>query len=93
MDAFRAAFLTERRTSCATLIQRGIACGDLPGDTDIELFMDALAGAIFYRQLVTGLPIDDELPDRLLRVLGLRPGSTWTPVCPPAASPEPPRTP
>lgn len=35
------------------------------------MFMDALAGAVFYRRLVTGLPIDDSLPNRLLRILGL----------------------
>lgn len=71
LDAFRSAFLTERRTNCATVIRRGIGRGDLPADTDIELFMDALAGAVFYRQLVTGEPIDDQLPDRLVRILGL----------------------
>ncbi|MFD8479680.1 TetR/AcrR family transcriptional regulator [Kitasatospora sp. NPDC059673] len=71
LDAFRAAFLTERRTNCATVIRRGIARGDLPPDTDVELFMDALAGAVFYRQLVTGLPIDPDLPTRLVRILGL----------------------
>ncbi|AXI80854.1 TetR/AcrR family transcriptional regulator [Peterkaempfera bronchialis] len=71
LDAFRAAFLTERRANCATLLHRGIARGDLPADTDVDLFMDALAGAVFYRQLVTGLPIDRDLPHRLLRLLGL----------------------
>jgi hypothetical protein len=34
--------------------------------------MDALAGAVFSRRLVTGLPFDDGLPGgRLLRILGL----------------------
>ncbi|MFF0293734.1 TetR/AcrR family transcriptional regulator [Kitasatospora sp. NPDC004614] len=71
LDAFRSAFLTERRANCATVIHRGITRGDLPPDTDVELFMDALAGAVFYRQLVTGLPIDPDLPARLVRILGL----------------------
>ncbi|MGW4378342.1 TetR/AcrR family transcriptional regulator [Kitasatospora sp. NPDC004531] len=71
LEAFRAAFLTERRANCAAVVHRGIERGDLPADTDVELFMDALAGAVFYRQLVTGLPVDERLPERLVRILGL----------------------
>ncbi|PJN23766.1 TetR/AcrR family transcriptional regulator [Kitasatospora sp. CB02891] len=71
LEAFRSAFLTERRANCAAVVRRGVDRGDLPADTDVELFMDALAGAVFYRRLVTGLPIDDGLPERLVRILGL----------------------
>lgn len=67
--AFREAFLTERRAGCAELIRRGMARGDLPCDTDMELFLDALAGTVFYRQLVSGIPITDELPQQLVDLL------------------------
>lgn len=67
--AFREAFLAERRAGCAELVWRGMARGDLPADTDVELFLDALAGTVFYRQLVSGVPITDMLPVRLVDLL------------------------
>ena len=71
LAAFRESFLNSRRTGCAELVRRGIARGDLPADTDVELFMDALAGTVFYRQLVSGQPITDDLAERITTLLGL----------------------
>jgi AcrR family transcriptional regulator len=71
VEAFRQAFLFKRRAGCTVLVKRGIERGDLPADTDIELFMDALAGTVFYRQLVTGLPITDDLAERIVTLLGV----------------------
>jgi len=46
-----------------------MARGDLPVDTDVDLFLDALAGAVFYRQLVSGVPITADLPERIADLL------------------------
>ena len=57
----RERFLPQRRAALADVIQRGIARGDLDPDLDVELVLDVLAGPLFYRLLVTGGPIDDQL--------------------------------
>ncbi|MCH1866937.1 TetR/AcrR family transcriptional regulator [Nocardioides sp. CFH 31398] len=69
VTAFREAFLAERRAGCAELVRRGISRGDLPAHTDVELFLDALAGTVFYRQLVSGVPFTTDLPGRLVDLL------------------------
>jgi len=72
LAAFRGSFLDKRRAGCAVLIQRGIRRGDLPADTDIELVMDALAGTVFYRQLVSGQPVTEDLAERIVTLLGVQ---------------------
>ncbi len=69
LEAFRAAFLTERRANCAEVIERGVARGDLPADLDVDLFMDTLAGAVFYRQVVTGGRVDADTAERVVDLL------------------------
>ncbi|MGF7125063.1 TetR/AcrR family transcriptional regulator C-terminal ligand-binding domain-containing protein [Rhodococcus sp. TAF43] len=69
LDAFRTAFLAERRANCAAVIERGVARGDLPADLDVDLFMDALAGAVFYRQVVTGGLVDADTAERVVDLL------------------------
>jgi AcrR family transcriptional regulator len=69
VTAFRQAFLTARRQGCRVLVQRGIDRGDIPAGTDIELFMDAIAGTIFYRQLVSGTPITRDLAAKIADLL------------------------
>ncbi|MET8563839.1 TetR/AcrR family transcriptional regulator [Streptomyces flaveolus] len=69
LEAFRSVFLDERRAKCAQVIHRGIARGDIPPDTDIELFMDVLAGPVFYRQLMTGNPPPANLAEQIVDLL------------------------
>ncbi|NKS25008.1 TetR family transcriptional regulator [Rhodococcus hoagii] len=69
LAAFRGAFLAERRTNCVEVIDRGVARGDLPADLDVDLFMDALAGAVFYRQVVSGGLVDADLAERVVDLL------------------------
>ncbi|NKS61984.1 TetR family transcriptional regulator [Rhodococcus hoagii] len=69
LAAFRGAFLAERRTNCAEVIDRGVARGDLPADLDVDLFMDMLAGAVFYRQVVSGGLVDADLAERVVDLL------------------------
>jgi AcrR family transcriptional regulator len=50
-----------RREALREVLVRGIARGDLRADLDFELALDMFGGALFYRLLVTGGPIDDRL--------------------------------
>ncbi|MGQ4514764.1 TetR/AcrR family transcriptional regulator C-terminal ligand-binding domain-containing protein [Streptomyces sp. DW26H14] len=69
LDSFRAVFLDERRANCAEVIQHGIDRGDIPADADVELFMDVLAGPVFYRQLMTGTPPPHNLAEQIVDLL------------------------
>jgi AcrR family transcriptional regulator len=57
----REGFLAERRAALRAVLERGIERGDLRRDLDLELGMDVLGGPLFYRLLVTGGPIDQQL--------------------------------
>lgn len=59
--SLREHFLQGRRAALATVLERGIARGEIRPDADIELVLDFLGGPLFYRILVTGGPIDDNL--------------------------------
>ncbi|RDI58992.1 TetR/AcrR family transcriptional regulator [Nocardia pseudobrasiliensis] len=51
-------------------LQRALARGELPPETDIDFLVDQLVGPIYYRALVTGEPVSKEFTDRLVaRVL------------------------
>jgi AcrR family transcriptional regulator len=69
LDGFRRVFLDTRRANCAGVIARGVERGDLPTDVDVELFMDVLAGSVFYRQLVNGGPFPDDLAEKIVDLL------------------------
>ena len=79
----REQFLAGRRAALSAVLKRGVARGDLRHGLDLELALDVLGGAIFYRLLVTGGPIDERLAagivDLVLR--GFAPART-----PPAGS-------
>jgi hypothetical protein len=46
-----------------------VARGDLPADLDVDLFMDTLAGAVFYRQVVTGARVDADTAERVVDLM------------------------
>jgi AcrR family transcriptional regulator len=54
-------FLAGRRAALSAVLKRGVQRGDLRRGLDLDLALDVLGGAIFYRLLVTGGPIDDQL--------------------------------
>ncbi|MCW2536431.1 MAG: TetR/AcrR family transcriptional regulator [Modestobacter sp.] len=66
LEGFRRSFLDARRANCAATVTRGIERGDIPADVDVGLVMDVLAGTVFYRQLVSGEPMDAALAERLV---------------------------
>ena len=60
-EAVRDRFLAGRRAALREVLGRGIERGELAANLDLELALDVLAGPLFYRLLVTGAPIDEEL--------------------------------
>jgi AcrR family transcriptional regulator len=61
--AVREGFLLARRTALAEVLRRGVERGDLRPDLDVELALDVLGGPLFYRLLVTGGPLDEQLAE------------------------------
>jgi AcrR family transcriptional regulator len=59
--AVREGFLARRRAELRQVLERGVERGDLRSDLDYELALDVFGGPLFYRLLITGGPIDDEL--------------------------------
>jgi AcrR family transcriptional regulator len=60
-QAVRGGFLASRRDALREVLERGVARGDLRDDLDLEFALDVLGGPLFYRLLVTGGAIDDQL--------------------------------
>jgi len=62
---YREQVVEPRRNQLRPVIERGIARGDLRPDTDVRLVHELIAGAIFYRLLFSGPPIDRKLSTRI----------------------------
>jgi AcrR family transcriptional regulator len=67
--AIRDGFLARRRAALRAVLDRGVARGDLRADLDVELALDVLGGALFYRLLVTGGPIDADLAEGVAELI------------------------
>ena len=65
----RDGFLAHRRTALRTVLERAVRRGELRCDADLELALDFLGGPLFYRLLVTGGPLDDELARGVVDVM------------------------
>jgi AcrR family transcriptional regulator len=61
--AVRERFLAGRRSALTEVLRRGIERGELHPELDLELALDVLGGPLFYRLLVTGGPIDEQLAE------------------------------
>ena len=83
--AVRDGFLARRREALREVLERGIARGDLRADLDFELALDVLGGALFYRLLITGGPIDPQLAEGVAELI-LR---GFAPVRPNQTTPKP----
>jgi AcrR family transcriptional regulator len=72
--AMRDGFLAGRRAALSEVLRRGVERGDLRPDLDLELALDVLGGPLFYRLLITGGPLDEQLAegvaDLILRGFG-----------------------
>lgn len=67
--SMRRHFLEDRRAALATVLHRGIERGEIPPDVDVELVLDFLGGPLFYRILVTGGALDDDLAGGVVDVV------------------------
>ena len=54
-------FVVGRRRRTNVVLMRAIERGELPAGTDLELAQDMLVGPLFYRTLLSGEVIDDDL--------------------------------
>jgi hypothetical protein len=54
-------FVVGRRRRTSVVLNRAIERGELPAGTDLELAQDMLVGPLFYRTLLSGEVIDDDL--------------------------------
>ena len=60
-DAVRTGFVATRRNAVRSVLERGVARGELRADVDVELTTDLLSGPLLLRLLVTGAPINEGL--------------------------------
>lgn len=54
------AFMEQRMVQSEAIVERAAARGDLAPDTDPRVVIEPVVGAIWFRLLLTGEPIDDE---------------------------------
>jgi AcrR family transcriptional regulator len=66
--AFRNHFVLARRGEGRELLRRAIAAGELRRDIDVEVALDLLYGAIFFRLLLGHAPLDTRFADRALEL-------------------------
>jgi AcrR family transcriptional regulator len=64
-DRFRQGVVPARRLAMVEALERGRARGEIRADADLELAVDSLHGAVFYRLLLSGEPLDADFTERL----------------------------
>ena len=67
-ETFRKTFVADRRRLSREIVQRGVARGQLPPDTDVELLADVGPALLWHRLTVSGAPLDDDLPERIVNL-------------------------
>jgi AcrR family transcriptional regulator len=65
----REGFLIRRRRALSEVVRRGVERGDLRPDVDLELVLDTLGGPLFYRLLITGGPLDEQLAEGVTELI------------------------
>jgi AcrR family transcriptional regulator len=65
-EAFRATFLNHKKTAVREVLARGVARGEIGPDADLGLLADVGAALIWYRLSISGAPLDDDLPERIV---------------------------
>jgi AcrR family transcriptional regulator len=68
-QAFREGFVQPRRAKVLEAVRRGVERGEVRAGIDAELVADGVVAVLLHRFLVTGMEIDDELPERLVAIL------------------------
>jgi AcrR family transcriptional regulator len=65
-ELFRTHVIEPRRAGVRVRLQAAVDASVLSGELDLELAIDQLVGPLLYRHLVTGDPLDADLPARLV---------------------------
>jgi AcrR family transcriptional regulator len=65
----RDGFLARRRLALTEVLRRGVERGDLRRELDLELVLDVLGGPLFYRLLITGGPINNQLAEGVAELI------------------------
>ena len=68
-QAFREGFVQPRRAKVLEAVRRGVERGEVRAGVDPELVADGVVALLLHRFLVTGMEIDDDLPERLVDML------------------------
>jgi AcrR family transcriptional regulator len=68
-ELFRTRIARPRRSSVTAILDRATARGELPKKLDVPLMLDACVGAIFYRLVISGEPVTDEMAGDLVDLL------------------------
>lgn len=73
--ALRERFIDTRRAGVRELIAAGIVNGQLRTDLDADILIDLIYGALYYRLLISGAPVDPTYADELIEAVSpiLRP--------------------
>jgi AcrR family transcriptional regulator len=64
-EGFHRDVVPARRQAMVAALERGRERGEIRADADLELAVDALHGAVFYRLLLSGRPLDADFADHL----------------------------
>ena len=64
--AFRDTFLLDRRRTVRAILERAVERGELSPHDDLELLLDVGQAIVWHRFAVTGSPLDDDLPERII---------------------------
>jgi AcrR family transcriptional regulator len=64
-EGFHRDVVPARREGMVAALERGRARGEIRDDADLELAVDELHGAVFYRLLLSGEPLDADFAARL----------------------------
>lgn len=78
-DSYRELLVRPLRQQVRTAVTRGIARGELHEDTDVEFVLDALAGPLYVRLLITGDPPDSNYPSAAVDLVLARYGASQMP--------------
>jgi AcrR family transcriptional regulator len=69
--AWREGLIQPRRAQLAQVLERAVAKGQLRPDTELELAVDLLIAPLFYRRLISGGALSDQLAEQLIATVWL----------------------
>jgi hypothetical protein len=67
---FRERFVAPARAAVRELLERGLGRGEVHPDVDLEVVIDELLGAIWYRALISGGRLDHTYAETLAATVG-----------------------